>query len=92
MTNYSDLINGCFEAFAGGFAFLNIRKLYKDKQVKGVSLLSVIFFSVWGVWNVIFYPLNGLWISFVGGLVVVILNIIWVFQMRYYIKKENDGK
>jgi hypothetical protein len=82
--NQSDIINGLFEMFAGIFISLNIIRLYKDKEVKGVSLIAIIFFFLWGVWNTIFYPINNLWYSFYGGLLVASMNLIWVSQLIYY--------
>ena len=87
MINYSDLFNGLFEGFAALFILLNILQLQKDKQLKGISWLSVIFFALWGFWNTIFYPLNGLWYSFIGGLLVFTLNMVWIIQILYYKRK-----
>lgn len=88
MKNYSDLLNGLFEGFAGMFVLLNIIQLYKDKQLKGISITSIIFFTLWGFWNTIFYPMNDLFYSFIGGLFVTSLNLIWIVQILYY-KKLN---
>jgi hypothetical protein len=82
--NYSDLFNGCFEFVSSLFCLLNIIQLYKDKQVKGVSIIATTFFMSWGAWNVFFYPFNHLWLSFIGGCFIFLANIIWVGQMFYY--------
>jgi uncharacterized membrane protein YfcA len=84
----ADFINGMFELFAGLFLTLNVIKLYKDKEVKGVSVISVAFFASWGYWNCYFYPSLNQWWSFVGGIGVVIMNSIWVGQMIYYGRKK----
>jgi len=88
--NYSDLLNGMFELVAGMFVILNIKQLNKDKEVKGISPISVIFFTMWGFWNVIFYPMNGFIWSFIGGLFIFVLNVFWVIQILYY-KKNPRG-
>jgi len=88
MTNYSDLLNGLFECFAGLFVLMNIIQLQKDKVLKGVSVVSIVFFTLWGVWNTIFYPLNNLIYSFIGGLFVATLNLVWIIQIIFY-KKRN---
>lgn len=85
--NYTDLINGLFELVAGCLSLMNVRKLYVDKQVKGVSIAPVAFFTTWGLYNMFFYPHNGLMLSFWGGVVMTIVNLIWVGQMVYYSKK-----
>ena len=79
-----DLINGCFELFGGMFIALSIIRLRKDKQVRGVNWLHPAFFTVWGWWNLYYYPHLGQWCSFVGGIVIVVLNTIWILQMVYY--------
>jgi uncharacterized membrane protein YfcA len=85
----ADIINGLFEVFASLFIFLNICKLYKDKQVKGVSIISVIFFTLWSIWNLWFYPSLEQWWSFIGGIGVMITNTFWVCQMVYYRKNSS---
>jgi hypothetical protein len=82
--NISDLINGLFEAIGAVFLFLNILALLKDKTVKGVSIPSTIYFTSWGIWNIYFYPSNGLWFSFAGGVLLVIMNITWVTLTFYF--------
>jgi hypothetical protein len=79
-----DLINGSFE-FLAGFMILNhCRVAIKDKHVAGVSILSTAFFSIWGIWNLWYYPhLNQMW-SFYGGLLIVVANCYWVFLMLKY--------
>ena len=79
-----DIINGLFELLGGAFLFRNVFTLYRHKQVKGVSVLSTSFFMAWGVWNLWFYPAVDCWWSFVGGIVIVVANTIWVTQMIYY--------
>ena len=51
-----DSVNGAFELCGGFFILLSVRQLYLDKQVKGVSLSHVGFFTLWGAWNLVYYP------------------------------------
>lgn len=67
----------------------NVRQLYKDKQVRGISVLTTVFFTSWGVWNLYYYPHLDQWLSFAGGLVIVTANVAWVSQMFYYNRKEK---
>jgi uncharacterized membrane protein YfcA len=91
--NHSDLINGIIEFISSLFVILNIIKLYKDKEVKGVSIICTIFFTSWGIWNIYFYPANKLYLSFIGGLFIALFNSIWVGQMFYYNHKNKiNGK
>lgn len=83
----TDLINGLFELIGGFFIISNCFRIYKDKSVKGINISTTGFFSAWGVWNLIFYPANNLWFSFIGGLVIVIANLVWIGMSIYYLKK-----
>ena len=82
--NMPDLINAVFEMGGGVLLFLNVRGIYRDKEVKGVRILPTSFFMIWGVWNLYFYPAVGCLLSFIGGIVIVTMNTIWVGQMIYY--------
>lgn len=79
-----DLTNGLFEIGGALFVLNHCRVLYHDKTVKGFSLISVAYFTAWGIWNLFYYPsLNQFW-STVGGVSLVIANAIWVFLIIYY--------
>ncbi len=81
---WPDLVNGLFEALAGVAVLNNCRTLYQDKIYKGVSLLSVVFFTSWGFWNLYYYPHLQQILSFMGGLLIVGANSLWVGLMFYY--------
>lgn len=87
--NIPDVINGCFEFFGAPFIFLSILKLHKDKQVKGISWVHAIFFTLWGFWNLYYYPHLEQFISFAGGIAIVTANTIWLCQLIYYKQKES---
>lgn len=84
-----DLFNGLFELFGGAFILNHCRALYRDKKVKGVSLLSTCFFTAWGVWNLYYYPHLDQWLSFAGGVAIVLSNALWITLMIYYIELER---
>ncbi|MCK9369405.1 hypothetical protein M0R04_05665 [Candidatus Dojkabacteria bacterium] len=83
----NDVLNGLFELFISILLVTNIVTLYRDKQIKGVNIIPTISLTVWGIWSLYFYYSIGYWMSFVGGLVIVIANTIWVGQMIYYSRK-----
>lgn len=87
-----DQINGCFEIVAGLLLTLNVIRLYRDKQVHGVHIAPMAFMAIWGFWNLYFYPYIGAPWSFVGCIVVVAVNTVWVGQMVYYRKKRTRRK
>lgn len=80
----ADTVNGLYEAIGGVMLWMNVRRLHRDKQVKGVSILPTAFFSSWGLWNLYFYPHLGQWLSFAGGAFLVVANVTWCGQMIYY--------
>lgn len=82
-----DLINSLFELFASLFILNHCRVLYKQKDVKGVSILSTIFFTSWGLWNIFYYPSLGQTLSFYAGIGVFLANMLWVSMMVYYSRK-----
>jgi hypothetical protein len=87
-----DAINGALEALAGVMVLNHCRTLYRDKQVRGVSLLSTCFFSVWGIWNLYYYPHLGQTLSFLGGFSVVTANTVWIAMMIYYRESARDAR
>lgn len=84
MTDPADIINGAFELIAAIAVVGHIRRVFKDKAVAGVSILSTVFFVVWGFWNLYYYPHLEQWISFGAGIAIVIGNCIWIGSMLYY--------
>jgi len=83
-----DIFNGLFEFIGGCFLCLNLKNLYRDKEVKGVSWLPVVFMSSWGVWNLYYYPSLNQWWSFWGGLWIVSVNTIWLGMIYYYYRQK----
>lgn len=84
-----DNINGLYEGIGGLFLWKNVHRLYKDKIIRGVSILSTTFFASWGVWNLYYYPYLNQWFSFSGGCIIVAANVVWVGQMIYYTWREK---
>lgn len=79
-----DLINGLFEFGGGLFLMGNVKKLYQDKQLRGVMWQPTLFFTTWGYWNCFYYPHLNQWLSFTGGLVIVCVNSVWVYLALKY--------
>jgi len=61
-----DMINGLFEFTSGILSWINVRQLYKDKEVRGYNIKVFSFFVLWGYWNLYYYPNLHQWISFFG--------------------------
>lgn len=86
--SWQDAINGSYEFIGGIFLLLNCFKLYKDKEVKGVSIFVSGFFATWSWWNCYYYPHLNQWLSFAGGLLIGTTNAAWVIMATYYMRKE----
>ena len=84
--NYTDLVNGAWEIIGGLFIIPSILNTIKEKEVKGVNWLTILFFLAWGLWNIYFYPSNGLMFSFYGGIFLGVMNLIWVILLIKYNK------
>lgn len=85
----NDMINGLFELSGSIFLFRNCLMLFRDKQVKGVSILSTTYFFAWGVWNLFFYPSLNQWYSLLGGLSIMTANCLWILMMLYYSRGKH---
>jgi hypothetical protein len=74
----NDAINAAFELGMALMLLLNVRRLWLDRCVHGVSLWAVAWPTAWGCWNLYYYPSLGQWASFAGGVFVVAVNIVWI--------------
>lgn len=84
--SWQDGVNGAFELFGGFVLLLHVRRLYIDKVLSGVSVVATAYFVTWGFWNLYYYPHLEQWISLVGAIAVVFVNVVWISMMAYYIR------
>lgn len=82
--NIPDLTNALFETGGSIVLWLNVRQIRRDKIPKGVHVAPFVFFTVWGFWNLYYYPHLGQWLSFFGGINVPIANATWLGHVLYY--------
>lgn len=79
-----DLINGVFEMLGGASIWMHVKTILRDRQSRGVNPYATTFFTLWGFWNLFYYPNLAQWWSFTGGLVIVVGNAFWLFfQWRF---------
>lgn len=81
-----DFINSAFELGLGIGNWASVLKLHNDKQVRGVYIPTAALCTVWGFWNLYFYPAFGFILSFLAGISVVSANCIWLFLAWKYRK------
>lgn len=79
-----DIFNGVFEFLAAVMVYVNCRRLRRDRKVAGITPWSTVFFLLWGIFNIFFYPSQGLWWSFCCGVLVVVCNLYWIGLVVYY--------
>lgn len=84
MIEYWDWGNAFFEGIGSILTWLNVRRLYIDKEVKGLQWQVTGFWTAWGVFNLFFYPAMDLWLSFWGGVSIVTANAVWVCMVLHY--------
>lgn len=87
----ADQINAVFQGGAGIMVLLHVRQAYIDKDVKGVSLVSVLFFVLWGAWNCYYLPYLQQWWSFAAGFVALAANTVWLLQLWHYKRRRRNG-
>ncbi len=85
-----DQINSGFVLMAALFYVLNLLKLMKDKEIKGISKISIGFFSLWNVWTLFFFiKVSEYWWTIGAYIIVTILNIAYITLMiKYGLKKD----
>jgi uncharacterized membrane protein YfcA len=85
----ADTINGAFE-LGGAFALLlSVRRLHREKMVRGVSTLAIFFFASWGGWNLAFYSGLSQWTSFYGSILLTGVNVVYLGQIFYYTRSAR---
>lgn len=91
-TEWPDFINGLFEVFGSVFVWANAWAMRRSKHAWGPSVVAALFFTVWGYWNLFFYSHYDLWVSWAGGIPLVLGSTVWVGLAAYYTHKERFGK
>jgi len=79
-----DMINAAFE-FGGFLALMpSIMAIMRDKRVHGMSLLTPLFFTSWGWWNLFYYPsLDQFWSAIAAGLLASTNSVYLALLFKY---------
>jgi len=85
----ADGINGLYEAAGSLAIWLNVRAILRDKQIKGIHIAPMIFFTSWSFWNLYYYPHLQQWLSFAGGVSIVAANTVWTGLALYFGRKKS---
>lgn len=87
----ADQINAAFELLGGAVLIVNIRTLLKHKQVRGFNPMLYAFFSLWGIWNLVYYPHLHQWFSFVACILLAGANVLYFGLSLYYTLQERKS-
>lgn len=74
-----DLGNSLFEGIGAALTWINVRRLLRDREIKGIDWRVTAFWAAWGLWNLVYYPSLGQWWSAAAGAVLVTGNLVWVW-------------
>ncbi len=80
----NDVINSAFELAGAFVVLLNVRQIRIDREVKGTDWRVVAFFSIWGCWNISFYPTVNAPLSAYAAIGLVTVNNLWLIHLAYY--------
>lgn len=79
MKELMDTINAFFEACAAVLLWLNVLKLLKERELRGMHWAPVLLFVLWGFWNLAYYAYLEQWWSLGAGICVALANIAWLY-------------
>lgn len=82
-----DSINSLFEVIFAAFIWLNVRRLYLDKTVSGVSLWVQGFGGLYGLWACFYYWSITHFYSLAGQIVMVLGTWTWLGLVLWYRRK-----
>jgi hypothetical protein len=84
-----DLINALFE-LGGTFMMLpSLERVYRTKIVQGVHWLTPLFFWLWGLWNIFYYPSLDQGLSFIAGCLLFVTNTAWLYLILRYTPRNT---
>jgi hypothetical protein len=84
-----DHINAAFEGAAAIILWLNVRRLWRDRELKGVSVLPTCLYFVWCIWNLYYYAHLDQMLSWWAGWGVGAANLSWVCLALWFRRKAT---
>ena len=87
-----DITNGVFEFGGACLLWLNVRRLWRDRKLAGVSLVPTIWFNAWGAWNLVYYFAIHQYVSWVAGMGVFVVNTTWVALALWFTSKREGER
>jgi hypothetical protein len=87
--NLADAFNGLFEFLGTFFILKSIMKLRHDRIVRGIAWQQVAFWTFWGYCNIYYYWAMNSPLSWWAGMLVTIVNTIYVAMLIYFTAEEK---
>lgn len=85
----ADLINACFEGVGAIVIWRNVFALRRDRRVAGVDWRVTVFYSLWGVSNLVYYGALHQPFSLLACVRIAAGNITWVLLYLRLRKEES---
>jgi len=86
-----DTINGCFEALGAGTLSANVWMLWLHKEIRGIHYGPTVYFTLWGFWNLFYYPSLHQWMSFMGGVAIATVNVVWLTSLLVITMRKSHA-
>ncbi len=84
-----DNINAFFIYGGSFFILMNCIELYRAKLLSGVSLFSLFFYTVWGMFNAYYYADLGKIQPMLAEVAISVLNIMYfIMALKFYKNPE----
>lgn len=84
MTLNADLTNALFESAGAVLIWLNVADVWKKRKTAGIHWLPLALFTIWGYWNLAYYPHLGQFLSTVAAGFVAFANTVWLALVLRY--------
>lgn len=75
----TDAITSLFQIGAIAFLIVNIVQLNKDRELKGVNIWMIIYFTVWAYWSIYMYVELDQFLSALMSIGIAVAYTIWLF-------------
>lgn len=79
----ADIVNGCFEIIGAIAAWMNVFVYLKHRALQGVFWPNTLFYTSWGLWNLIYYSALSQPVSFYAGVFLTSGSATWVILVAY---------
>ncbi len=87
-----DVVNGIFELGGSIVIWMNVKAILRDREIKGVDWRVTVWFTLWGFFNLILYPLLGMVWSTIAGAILCLGNLTWVFMAYRVVTSDKKQK